>query len=186
MNHKKCVIVIGPESSGSMLIAKICSHVLGIDKFGEWNGVAWSDKGGDKVCHRSLPYGNPSKFPNIMKWIKENEQNYDIYFILTTRDVTLSEISRLNRWSKPYDQIRRESLKAKEIMNKIMGGNVKYFLWSYETFMFLEKAYLDCLYNFLNVESEYMPNLMDANKDKIKALKGYSIIKSKIKKIINK
>jgi hypothetical protein len=34
----KCVFVIGPESTGSKLIAKVCSHALGIDKFGVWNG----------------------------------------------------------------------------------------------------------------------------------------------------
>jgi len=35
----KCVFIICPESTGSMLVAKICSHVFGIHSYGQWNGV---------------------------------------------------------------------------------------------------------------------------------------------------
>ena len=70
----KCVFTIGPESSGSMLIAKIVTEVLGIESYGNWNAVGWIDKGNHKVCHRSLPFGIPQKYPDIEKWIIDNEK----------------------------------------------------------------------------------------------------------------
>jgi len=163
----KCVFVIGPESSGSMLIARICSHVLNIQRYGEWNGVAWSDKGSHKVCHRSLPYGNPPQYPDIKRWVSENEKDYDLYFILTTRDITISEISRFNRWSKPIEQSQLESAKAKEIIATVINAGHSFFIWSYETFMYLEGSYLDILYQFLGVKSDFIPELIDANPGKI-------------------
>ncbi len=167
MITRKCVFVIGPESSGSMLVAKICSHVLGIHKYGDWSGVAWSDKGHHKVCHRSLPYGNPPKYPDVEQWISDNEKNYAIYFILTTRDITISELSRFYRWAKPFKQSQKESAKAMNIMCMIINSKYKYFVWSYEAFMFLKKEYLNSLYQFLGVESEFIPNLIDANRGKV-------------------
>lgn len=163
----KCVFVLGPESSGSMLIAKICSHVLGIHEYGEWSGVAWSHKGRHKVCHRSLPHGYPPIFPNIEEWISENEKEYDIHFILTTRDISISELSRFHRWAKPFKQSRDESVKAREIMITIIHSRQAYFIWSYETFMFLKKEYLNCLYLFLGVKSDFIPSLIDTNRSKV-------------------
>ncbi|MEM8777525.1 MAG: hypothetical protein AAGF26_01370 [Cyanobacteria bacterium P01_G01_bin.49] len=168
---RKCIFVIGPESSGSMLIAKICSHVLGIHEYGTWDGVAWSDKGEHKVCHRSLPYGSkPPKFPNIEHWISQNEESYEVYFILTTRDITISELSRFYRFLKPLKQSQKESEKARDIMTMIINSKYKHFIWSYETFMFLKKEYLNCLYKFLDMESEFIPNIVDSNSSKVAKL----------------
>jgi len=161
------VFVIGPESSGSMLIAKICSHVLDIQGYDKWNGVAWSDRGMHKVCHRSLPYGDPPKFPNLERWILENETNYELYFILTTRDIFLSERSRFRRWEKSFQQSQAESAMAKEIISNVIKGGYPFFIWSYETFMYLERAYLECLYRFLGVESNFIPMLFDGNRSQV-------------------
>jgi len=176
----KCVFVIGPESSGSMLIAKICSHVLGIHEYGEWNGVAWSDKGHSKVCHRSLPYGNPSNFPSLEKWISENKKDYRIYFILTTRDDTISQLSRYHRWGRTFEQSQKDSEKAKEIMTAVINGRQLYFIWSYETFMFLKQEYLQCLYQFLNVKSDFIPTLIDGNRSKVNEIGTFQKIKRKL------
>ena len=165
---KKCVFAIGPESTGSMLVAKIISHVLEVHQYGDWDGVGWSDKGSHKVCHRSLPYGFPSKFPDVDKWIKENETEYDIYFVLTTRDITVSESSRIERFSKNPEQVKEETGIAKDMMLKIMKGEQKYFLWSYETFMFLKLDYLKLLYDFLKVDSAFIPPLFDGNKKRVR------------------
>ena len=163
----KCVFVIGPESSGSMLIARVCSHVLDIHFFGTWNGAAWSDKGNHKVCHRSLPYGYPPQYPNISEWVAENENDYEISFVLTTRDITISEVSRFERWSKPLELSMKESEHAKGMMNEVLAGPHPCFVWSYETFMYLQAPYLQRLYQFLGVESDFMPVVKDANKNKI-------------------
>lgn len=168
--RRRCVFVIGPESSGSKLIARVCSHALGIRSFEEWNGTGWSDRGNDKLCHRSLPFDIPPKFPDIREWIRENEKEYDLFFILTTRDITLSEQSRYDRWKKPADQAKAESRRAREIMTDVIHSGVNYFIWSYETFMFLGKDYLQELYAFLGVQSDFFPGLRDGNESRIRQL----------------
>lgn len=167
---RKCVFTIGPESSGSMLVARICAHVLGVAPFGQWNGVGWCDQGRNKVCHRSLPFCIPPRFPDIGKWIADNESDYDIHFVLTTRDITLSEISRVERFNKSFEQVRSESLRAKEIMSQIIASEQKHLIWSYETFMFLGQPYLSELYRFLEVESDFEVPLKDGNRYRLEQL----------------
>ena len=164
---KKCIIVIGPESTGSKLIAKIIAHVLDIKPFGDWNGTGWCDGGHHKVYHRSLPYDLPPKFPDIPALIGENRNNFDISFILTTRDITISEISRNLRWGKGLGQVRKESARAREIMTEVMNSGLPGFIWSYETFIFLGKHYLDRLYSFVGLSSDFIPELADGNRSKI-------------------
>ena len=163
----KCVFTIGPESSGSKLIAKIISHALNIHEYGEWDGFNWSDKGKHKVLHRSLPSGSPPKFPNIEQCISDNIRDYDIYFVLTTRDITISENSRMDRYSKSLEQVQIESEKAKEMMAHVLHSGHKCFIWSYETFMFLRKEYLRLLYDFLDLDSDFTPPVADGNKNRI-------------------
>jgi len=167
----KCIIVVGPESSGSMLIAKICAHALDLAEFGDWNGVGGigDDKVGDKVIHRSLPYGDPPIFPNIKNWIEEYGNSHELYFVLTTRDISMSEVSRHNRWSKTFKQSTVESDKAREILTGIMKdeSDLDYIIWSYESFMFLKEDYLQTLYDFIGVKSDFIPKLIDANRRKV-------------------
>ena len=92
---KKCVFVIGPEGTGSKLVARVCADALNIQPFAAWDGGGWCDHGYHKVCHRSLPYGDPPRFPDLSSWISTHEGKYDLFFILTTRDVTISHYSRL-------------------------------------------------------------------------------------------
>ena len=171
----KCVFVIGPESTGSKLIAKICSHVLDIQPFGRWDGTAWSDKGQHCVLHRSLPYYIPPVFPDVQAWIEEKQANYDLYFVLTTRDITMSHLSRYERWQKPESDCIQQSKRAREIMLSIMNSEQKSFIWSYETFMFLRQSYLHQLYEFLGVTSDFIPDLIDANAKKFNAYRKTGI-----------
>ena len=53
-------------------------------------------------------------------------------------------------------------------MLEVMHGDIPYFIWSYESFMFLGSDYLQNLYQFLGVESDFMPELRDANEGKVK------------------
>ena len=68
---------------------------------------------------------------------------------------------------KSVAQVEQESMKAKEIMIHIMQSGQKYFIWSYETFMYLGQAYLDQLYKFLAIDSDFCPDLEDANRNRI-------------------
>lgn len=163
----KCVFIIGPESSGSMLIARMLAEVLGIERYGKWNGVGWVDKGKHKVCHRSLPFNIPPQYPDITKWISNNEQDYEIYFVITTRDITISEVSRIKRFPKTMEQVQKESKKAKDSITELLSSDEKCFVFSYEAFMFLKLAYLRRLYKFLGIDSEFIPDIVDGNKRRL-------------------
>ena len=163
----KCVFVIGPEGTGSKLIARIISQALDISGFNEWRGNGWCDNGQHKVCHRSLPYQNPPRYPDIEGWILENKTGYEIFFVLTTRDITLSEISRINRFGKTAMQVHSESETAKTIIKNLINSESQYYIWSYETFMFLGIDYLKLLYGFLGIKSNFCPPLVDGNKKKL-------------------
>ncbi|HIA08061.1 MAG TPA: hypothetical protein EYN73_03110 [Chromatiaceae bacterium] len=147
-----------------MLIAKVIAHALGIESYGKWEAIGWIDHGEHKVCHRSLPFGVPPKYPNIDHWVSSNQDDYDIYFVLTTRDQTLSELSRIDRFKKPQAQVEYESIRAREFMRKLIDSDQSKFIWSYETFMYLERDYLALLYDFLGVESDFVPPIEDGNR----------------------
>lgn len=150
-----------------MLVGRVVAHVLGAADYGDWDGIGWIDNGGNKVCHRSLPFGSPSVYPNVRKWINDNEGEYELYFVLTTRDQTISEASRINRFNKPVEQVQRESLEARQIIRDLLGSEQKCFIFSYETFMYLELSYLQQLYRFLGVESGFMPSITDGNRRRL-------------------
>ena len=152
MGHKKPVIVMGPEGSGSKLIAKICARALNLPH---------------AVMHHSLPRFFRPSWADPAALVAEHEGEFDIYFVLTTRDITLSEMSRMERFGRTKEQCQEHSERAKEIMSKVIRDGHKHFVWSYETFMFLGKLYLDALYQFLGVESDFIPPLVDGNKRRI-------------------
>lgn len=52
-------------------------------------------------------------------------------------------------------------------MKSIIGSEHEYYIWSYETFMFLGKDYLKLLYKFIDIESEFMPDISDGNRERI-------------------
>ena len=98
-NRNKYVFVIGPESSGSTLIARIISANLNQHEFSEYNGTNFNaDHFQHRVCHRSLPSRNPRvpDWVDIDEWLHEFK-DYKIYFVLCTRDIHISELSRLSR-----------------------------------------------------------------------------------------
>ncbi len=183
---KKCVFVFGPESSGSMLIAKICSHVLGVEEYGEWRGVGWSDKGSHKVYHRSQPYHAPPRYTDIDEWIVDNKKGYDLFFVLTTRDRTISELSRIERFAKSLKQVEMESEEAKKKMTQVIHSDQPLFIWSYETFMFLGKDYLKLLYEFLGLQSDFIPPIKDANKKRIVELGLADVPKTEAPAVISR
>lgn len=170
MADKACVFVIGPESSGSKMVARIAADALGVAKYGDWDGTGWCDGPANIVCHRSLPYGDPPQFPDVDAWIAEYGPRYELYFILATRDLNISELSRGRRFHKPAGQLAAESARAHAIMESIIRSEHRWFIWSYESFMFLRKCYLDQLYAFLGVRSDFMPELRDGNRKRLDQL----------------
>jgi len=172
---KRCVFVIGSESSGSTLIAQIISAALNGDA--GWSGrgfnccdSAFCDRENDfsqpcsevehLVCHRSLPFGLEPEWPPLKAW----QSGYDAYFILCTRDSTIAALSVKKRFQRKPETITGHQQKAKEIMEEVLRSEAKSFLWSYETFMFLKESYLQEVYSFLDLKSDYLPSeIKDAN-----------------------
>ena len=165
-NRNKCVFVIGPESSGSTLIARIISANLNQHDFADYNGTNFNAEHlPHRVCHRSLPSRNPRvpDWPDIDEWLNEFK-DCQIFFVLCTRDIHISERSRLVRgFSLSQQNLHAESQRAKEIIIDLLGRELDCFLWSYETFMYLERDYLRLLNRFLGIEADFMPTLQDGN-----------------------
>jgi hypothetical protein len=142
--------------------------VLKVAEFGSWNGVGRCSSDTNRVIHRSIPYGLPPKYPDPEAWLTEHRPDFECSFILTTRDLTLSEISRSTRFPKPIAQLRLESRRARELMSRILTSGERSFVFSYESLLFLQKPYLDLLYDFIGVCSDFIPDLQDANQRRIK------------------
>jgi hypothetical protein len=178
---KKCIFVVGLVGSGSTHIAKVISGALGNKS--NWNGRgfnccndAFCDEESDfllphkpvkeLVCHRSFPFGN--KWPDVAGWIKQ----YDCYFVICTRDRTISEKSRVLKHNRTIVEARKQTGKARELIKYIINSDQKYFMWSYETFMLLEDEYLRLLFGFLGIKKENTKlHLRDANLKYIKPIR---------------
>lgn len=173
---RKCIFVIGPEGSGSTLIAQTISFALNGND--EWNGRGFNccnsgncDSHNDYVfpcknvehlvCHRSLPFFKSPKWPSIEKW----RSVYDPYFIICTRDTTISKESVTNRFGRKPETVSDHLNEARKLITKLLRSEEKCFIWSYETYMYLKEEYFAKLGEFLKLEGDYFPtNFKDANR----------------------
>lgn len=163
-------VITGPECSGSSFIAQVIAHACGVDStFQQWDGRGQLGRLGDKIIilHRSQPYGPDLRFIT-MRELETIYENYELRFILTTRDRSISAVSNKHRRNRPIDlQIEHEE-RALVIMKEIMSSQHRFFIWSYETFMFLRDAYLHQLYaRLVDTTTPFYPSnasIKDANK----------------------
>ena len=168
---KRLIIVTGFESSGSVFAARIVSFVLGkCSKFGDWNGYGWNGKYGEKlvIVHRSMPYmRNPKRWINDL----ENEiallKDYSREFIICTRDLNISRISRIKRFGGIHSEYKNDDKRAAEIFSRIISEE-KYFILNLETALALGDAYYQGLFAWLNVETNFSPKVIDVNNPYIK------------------
>ncbi|MDG2424764.1 MAG: hypothetical protein P8M22_12400 [Phycisphaerales bacterium] len=167
----KVVFVIGPESTGSTLIARICGHVLCGIPMNSGEKTQWKDQDDNQVWHVSLPSGAAASFPDIDAWISKYKETHAIHFVLTTRDITLSEFSRRGRFMRRgAEEVKQQSQQARDIMIHAMGLGYPWHIVSYETTVFLGAPYLDLLYRFIGVESDFLPPLRDANLKRLESM----------------
>jgi len=162
---KKAFVITGPESSGSVYISKIIAHVVGKSSFGDWPGYGLCGQIGDDivVLHRSQPFMEWNKYFTLDQF-KEMFDGYQIYFICTTRDITISNISKVNRFGRNQQACAENLQKSRSIVAEILANQELSIIWSYETFIYLGPAYLEILYRFLNVRSNFYPdNIIDGN-----------------------
>jgi len=166
-----CVFVIGTESSGSKLAGRILAHALGIQPYGSWHGSGWalSDDSPRRLCHRSQPYGKEGTFSDIQRWNEDNAA-FDIRYVICTRDTTISQRSRRERWpERPPGVLDEQTERARSIIREVMR-TCSFTIWSYESFMFLGADYLQGIYRFLGIESSFMPSdVVDGNAKHVRA-----------------
>lgn len=173
---ERAIFVVGPESSGTTMIARILNMAL----IGQsWSGRGWNccDDGQCDaptytapcrpvehiVCHRSLPFRD--KWPPVDEWLA----TYDCRFIVCTRDQNIARTSQRRRWRKSPGLLDTEGEHAVAIIRQIMNS-APCFIWSYETFMLLQEPYLENLFAFLGISNHYPValKLTDANRKYIR------------------
>ncbi len=159
-------IVVGPESSGSVFIARVVSYVIGhCQAFGDWDGYGFNDDiGADKlVLHRSVPYDRPRRFPTGAAHLLEPFQGYDdVRIILTSRDKTISTFSKIRRFEGGTKLARMDFATAHPLFTELLDRD-DVFVWNYETMVLFGQPYFNRLYRFLRVQSDFCPDVVDAN-----------------------
>ena len=164
---KTCWVICGPESSGSVLIAKTISHAVGASNhFSGYSGYGYNGEIGidNLVLHRSIPFLRPKKtHHDLLDEIALLKQHYHIInYILTTRDPLISIISKSNRFGGSLAEGREDIELARDFFVSVCQEPTC-FVWSYETMQLLGKAYFQRLYEFFNIDSEFVPAIKDAN-----------------------
>lgn len=163
---KRVVVITGFESSGSVFLARVVSHVLGrCEKFGNWSGYGWNGKANQDlvIVHRSMPYGrNPKRWLDDLKSESEPLGEYDAEFIICTRDRSISKISREIRFGGSDREYNEDDEAARQIFESIMMSS-RYFVFSFESSVALGMPYYRTLYRWLKVESDFDPPVYDAN-----------------------
>jgi hypothetical protein len=178
---KKAYIITGPESSGSVYISKIIAYVLGETKdMNEWGGYGFCKKqkidentinetNDIIILHRSQPYLQHDKYCDLNEF-KELFKDYELFFILCTRYHVISNHSKKHRFQRTEEELVDNYDISKKILTEITKKE-RFFIWNYETMLYLNESYFDLLYNFLeiNTENRYYPtDIFDGNSKYIK------------------
>ena len=161
---KKAFIITGPECSGSVFISQVIANCLGATKnINDWNGFGRckSIVPNIEVLHRSQPSG-PFKYTTL-KEFKNEYRGAKLYFILTTRYHEFSNLSKIRRFKRCKQDIEFNMAHSKLILSEIIKSKEKYFIWNYETMLYLNENYFDILYDFLEVSKRNYPKIKDGN-----------------------
>ena len=169
----RLIIITGFASSGTFFAAQIISFVLGkCSKFGDWDVMTdkWNGEYGEElvIIHRTMPSGR-----NPKKWIDdlENEiallKDYSREFIICTRDLNISRMSRIKRWGGSHYEYQHDDRRASEIFSQIISKE-RCFILSLESAFALGDAYYQGLFAWLNVETNFSPKVLNVNKTYIK------------------
>jgi hypothetical protein len=168
--EKRAYIITGPESSGSVFVSQVISYVVGKDAvYKQWSGYGMNGSLGDDliILHLSQPFLTPPQFCNLAKF-REWFSGYDLYFIVTTRDIDIVKKSKRHRFGRSKSAANIHQDHSREILEEILR-NEKSFIWNYETQVYLGKVYYQLLYDFLQVKTDFFPtDLYNANKKYIK------------------
>lgn len=164
--RKELIIITGFESSGSVFLSKVVSHVMKkCRQFGEWSGYGWNGTAGDDLIliHRSMPYmRNPKRWLVDLQGEIEPMGDYDKKFIICTRDLSISQLSRISRFGGTMAEYQDDNNTARQCFEQIMETE-DFFIFGFESALALRFLYYKTLYSWLGVQSNFNPEIFDAN-----------------------
>lgn len=156
---KKSYLVIGLESSCtkfvSRLIAVNCDVIKDMD---DWSGFNSISNGETLVSHRSLPHGERDNFISI--------QEADLYdkIIVCTRDFNCSLLSKNIDHQQDMKSAYHEHINGSLILQTIMCDlYYKIHLFSYESALILQTAYLYRFLSDLGIKASCFPEVKNVN-----------------------
>ena len=172
MKMKNSWVVVGPEGSGSSLMAKTISYALNhCSYFGQYSGYGFNNK---KPCenyilHRSLPNRRPKKFQDTLRSeIREFSDKFEkVNYILTTRDINCSILSKITRFGGNITDAKQDYNKTLPYFEELVD-NDNCYIWNYESMILLGRPYFMRMYRFFKIKSDFVPNIYDANSAYIK------------------
>ena len=164
---KNSWVICGPESSGSVFIAKTISYAVGHCEFyGQYSGYGFNSKihCENLVLHRSLPYKRPKRFQeSLIEEISTFSDKYErVNYILTTRDKNCSIKSKMRRFKDSLTEANTDYITAAPFFERLTNDD-RCFIWSYESMILLGKPYFLRLYRFFEIDSDFFPEIYDAN-----------------------
>lgn len=159
----KFVLVVGLESSGSKLAAKLIAMRFGPGEDAvEWSGhrhfltihkpdrSAGLEKSGTVVVHRSLPHWD--FFPDVESMLAQAlcDGFKEAYMVVATRDRHISFRSKLATHQSDSGVAAREQVAAQVYLRSVLSrGLFPTFVFSYESLMLLGPPYVHELYAFV-------------------------------------
>ena len=167
VNARRGYLIVGPESSGSVFISRVISRVVGAcEHFGQWNGHGFhaSADGRILLLHRSLPYQRPKRFDTAEQLLAPFTGCDTLKVVLCTRDPTISLLSKQRRFGDdPAAEGAADLARAVPVFAELLR-RADSLIWSYETMLLLGNEAFALLYDWLGVESSFLPDVIDANR----------------------
>jgi hypothetical protein len=94
-------------------------------------------------------------------------------FVITTRDLSIVDRSKRARFRRSEALCRDNRERSRQSIADVVQRNLPYFIWSYETLVYLLDDYLAQLYEFLGVPSAFVPpDLFDGNEKYVPGDRG--------------
>lgn len=161
---KTAIIITGPESSGSSFIGSVIAKAMKLSN--NWSGRAYCNnlepdperKNDTIILHRSLPFFEDSYLTRTE--YKTLFKNYDIKYVITMRDISIVNTSKMRRFKRSANTVKINYEKSKVILADIMRYE-RYFIWNYETMIYMGDIYFHELYKFLGTDSTHIPNSVE-------------------------
>ena len=152
---RRCIVVVGPESSGSKLAARIAAHALVWPDRQFWGHQGWRGHGdaanislGHIVMHRSLPHGDKKPYyPDVRGIVQklQRTKDCDVRLVVAVRDENIALLSKIQTHQRHVGTAMREQLVATAMLRDLLKEPraAPIFIWSHEAFNSYQDVYAE-------------------------------------------